>query len=87
MPIPDYENLMPRVLAIAVEEQSIREAVEQISDHLGLNDEERTIEVPSGSKTVIKTRLEGPSPTWFMQDYSKDRAVGISGSLSEDGRC
>ena len=58
MTIPDYESLMPRVLSLARQERSIREAVGQVSDDLGLTDEERQIEIPSGTKTLIKSRLE-----------------------------
>jgi restriction system protein len=58
MTIPDYESLMPIVLELAGREQPIREPVETISDRLELSVEERAQLIPSGGKTLIKSRIE-----------------------------
>lgn len=58
MDIPDYESLMPRVLRLAMAERSGREAVRIISDELGLTDEQRSATIPSGTKTLIKSRVD-----------------------------
>lgn len=58
MDIPDHESLMPRVLRLAMIEQSGREAVRIISDELELTDEQRSTTIPSGTKTLIKSRVD-----------------------------
>lgn len=58
MTIPDYETLMPTVLELAIPEQAVRDVVGKISDRLGLSPEEREQTIPSGGKTLIKSRVE-----------------------------
>ncbi len=58
MDIPDYESLMPRVLRLATVMTSGADAVQQISDELGLSEEQRRIRIPSGTKSLIKSRLD-----------------------------
>lgn len=58
MPIPDYESLMLPVLKLgAGGEIRISEAIERISDELGLTPEERAMLIPSGSISVIGNRV------------------------------
>lgn len=58
MAIPSYETLLPMVLKYAVQERRVRDAVKDISDQLGLTDEERAETIPSGSTTLISSRLQ-----------------------------
>lgn len=58
MPIPDYESLMLPVLKLgAGGEVRIGDAIERISDQLGLTPDERATLIPSGDKTVIGNRI------------------------------
>lgn len=60
MAIPDYESLMLPVLKLAAtDEVRIRDAIERISDQLGLTEEERATLIPSGSISVIGNRVHG----------------------------
>lgn len=58
MSMPYYESLMPSVLELAQSQRSISEAVQMISDQLELTEEERAVRLESGSKTLIKSRIE-----------------------------
>lgn len=58
MDIPDYESLMPHVLRLANSQTTSGEAVQQISDELGLSDEQRRIMIPSGTKSLLKSRVD-----------------------------
>lgn len=56
--IPNYQELMRPVLEFASNrEVSIRDAVEAISEDLGLSDEEKTKLLPSGKQTRIANRI------------------------------
>ena len=85
MPIPDYESLMPRVLALSVSEQSIRGAVAKISDDFGLTEEEKRIEIPSGTKTLIKSRIEWAA-TYLVHAGLLERPRRGHFSITERGR-
>lgn len=58
MDIPDYESLMPRVLRLATVPTSGADAVQRISDELELTEEQRRIKIPSGTKPLIKSRID-----------------------------
>lgn len=58
MAIPSYEELMPLVLEYATEERSVRESIPYFSDLLRLTDEERAQTIPSGTKPLIRSRIE-----------------------------
>jgi restriction system protein len=58
MAIPSYEDLMPLVLEYSTEERSVRESVPYFSDLLKLTDEERDQTIPSGTKPLIRSRIE-----------------------------
>jgi restriction system protein len=56
--IPDYESLMLPVLKLAAtNEVRIGDAIERISDELGLTEEERATLIPSGSISLIGNRV------------------------------
>ncbi len=56
--IPDYQSLMRPVLECARNEpRKIADVVEEISDHLGLTDQERQQLLPSGRQTTIANRI------------------------------
>lgn len=56
--IPDYQSLMRPVLECARNEpRKISDVVEEISDRLGLTDEERQQMLPSGKQTTITNRV------------------------------
>lgn len=56
--IPDYQSLMRPVLESARNEpRKISEVVDEISDSLGLSDEERQQMLPSGKQTTIANRV------------------------------
>lgn len=56
--IPNYEELMRPVLEFSDgQEVSIRDAVEAISENLGLSEEEKTELLPSGKQTKIANRI------------------------------
>jgi restriction system protein len=56
--IPDYQSLMRPVLECArTEQRKISDVVEEISDRLGLNEEERQQMLPSGKQTTIANRV------------------------------
>lgn len=58
MSIPDFQSLMVSVLKLgATQEVRIGEAIERISDQLGLTAEERAQLIPSGSISVIGSRV------------------------------
>lgn len=58
MPVPDYETLMLPVLKLgASREVKIGDAIERISDQLGLTEEERAHLIPSGSISLIGSRV------------------------------
>ena len=58
MPIPDYETLMLPVLALGASgEVKIGDAIDRISDQLGLTPEERAARIPSGSTSLIGNRV------------------------------
>ena len=57
LPIPSYEKLMPRVLRLATSEWRVKDAVEAISNDLQLPNEEREETIPSGSATLIGSRV------------------------------
>lgn len=58
MTIPTYEKLMPHVLRLAVNETAVRDAAVQVADALELTEEERTEMIPSGGRTLVRSRLE-----------------------------
>lgn len=58
MAIPSYEDLMPLVLEYATKEKSVRESIPYFSDLLKLTDEERAQTIPSGTKPLIRSRIE-----------------------------
>jgi hypothetical protein len=58
MDIPGYESLMPRVLRLATVLTSGADAVQQTSDELELTEEQRRIKIPSGTKSLIKSRID-----------------------------
>lgn len=58
MPVPSYEQLMPTVLRLATEERRVRDAIAIVSDELNLTDEERAEKIPSGSETLISSRVQ-----------------------------
>ncbi|WP_199823836.1 winged helix-turn-helix domain-containing protein [Labrenzia sp. OB1] len=56
--IPDYQSLMRPVLECARNEpRKISDVVEEISDRLALNEEERQQMLPSGKQTTIANRV------------------------------
>jgi restriction system protein len=56
--IPDYQSLMRPVLQCAKDEpRKISDVVEEISDRLGLTNEERQQLLPSGKQTTIANRV------------------------------
>lgn len=56
--IPNYQELMRPVLEFSSgREVSIRDAVETISENLGLSEEEKTKLLPSGKQTTIANRI------------------------------
>ena len=56
--IPDYQSLMRPVLeCVRSEPRKISDVVEEISDRLGLNQEERKRMLPSGKQTTIANRV------------------------------
>ena len=59
MSIPDYQSLMLPLLELAADgqEHALRDAVEALSDRLGLTDAERAELLPSGSARVIASRV------------------------------
>ena len=57
MTIPSYEALMPLALQLSTTERRVREAVELISEKLDLTPEEREATIPSGSATLISSRV------------------------------
>jgi restriction system protein len=57
MPIPGWQSLMKPVLQLSREEQSIPNAVEEISDQFNLTDEEKKEKQASGRDYVIRNRL------------------------------
>ena len=57
MPVPSYEDLMPMILDLATTEQRVKNAVATISDQLHLTNEEREETIPSGSTTLISSRV------------------------------
>ena len=58
MTIPSYEDIMPLVLKYATEERAVRESVHYFSDLLKLSDEEKARTIPSGTKPLIRSRIE-----------------------------
>lgn len=57
MPVPSYEDLMPMVLSRATTEQRVRDTVASIADELHLTEQEREETIPSGSTTLISSRV------------------------------
>jgi restriction system protein len=57
MQIPSYEELMPFVLKHATQEREVRETTEYISNQIGLSEDERKLRIPSGTDTIINSRL------------------------------
>ena len=56
--IPNYQSLMLPVLqSVSEGPRKISEVVSQISDELGLTDEQRALLLPSGKQTVIANRV------------------------------
>lgn len=56
--IPTYQKLMRPVLSAAKDgPRKISEVVEEISDNLGLSDDDRSALLPSGKQTVIANRV------------------------------
>ncbi|KUJ79946.1 restriction endonuclease [Ruegeria profundi] len=56
--IPDYQSLMRPVLECArVKPRNISDVVEEVSDKLGLTQEERDQLLPSGTQTTIRNRV------------------------------
>ncbi len=70
MAIPDYQSLMLPLLEHAADEQMhrTREAVDEISDIIGLTNDERAESLPSGS-TVIANRV------WWARTYLKQAGL------------
>lgn len=58
MAIPSYETLLPIVLKYAVQERRVRDAVRDVSDQLELTESEREETIPSGTTTLISSRLQ-----------------------------
>ncbi len=58
LPVPSYENLMPMVLGLATKERRVRDAVAAISNELHLTTDEREETIPSGSTTLISSRVQ-----------------------------
>lgn len=58
MPIPSYEALMPMVLRYSTEERQVRQAISHFADALGLTETEREETIPSGSETLISSRVQ-----------------------------
>ena len=58
MPIPDYESLMPSVLRLGLDLRSGKEAVQLLADEFNLTEEEKRKTIPSGPKTLLKSRLD-----------------------------
>ena len=57
MPIPSYEDLMPKLLRLATQERRLKDAVTIISDDLQLTAEEREETIPSGPTPLIYSRV------------------------------
>lgn len=59
MAIPDYQTVMLPLLRFLSDgqEHCLAEAVDSIAEQFGLNDEERHKLLPSGTSTVIRTRV------------------------------
>lgn len=57
MSVPSYEDLMPMVLSRATTEQRVRDTVLAVADELQLTEEERNETIPSGSATLISSRV------------------------------
>lgn len=49
---------MPTVLRLATEERKVRDAIAIVSEELNLTDEERAATIPSGSETLISSRVQ-----------------------------
>lgn len=62
MTIPDYQTVMLPLLRFAADgqEHSLREAIERLADHFGLDEEERTPrEMMEDAYATIRTQLAG----------------------------
>ena len=58
MPVPTYDLLMLPVLRLCAEKTwTMKDLVDRVADDLNLNDEEREELLPSGSATVIASRV------------------------------
>ncbi len=68
MGVPDYQSLMLPLLQLAADgqEHALRDAVEAVSDRLGLTDAERSELLPSGTARVIASRI-GWARTYLKQ--------------------
>ena len=68
MAIPDYQSLMLPLLQLAADgqEHALRDAVEAVSDRLGLSEAQRAELLPSGTARVIASRI-GWARTYLKQ--------------------
>jgi restriction system protein len=59
MAIPDYQTVMLPLLRLAGDgrEHSLREAIEKLADHFGLDEEERDHLLPSGRQATFDNRV------------------------------
>lgn len=87
MDIPDYESLMPRVLRLATTQTTSGEAVQKISDDLQLSEAQRQIMIPSGTKSLIKSRIDW-AVTYLVHAGLLDRPRRAHFVITERGlRC
>ncbi len=59
MAIPDYQTIMLPLLNLAAdgEEHRLRDAIEELADHLDLTEDERKELLPTGSQATFDNRV------------------------------
>ncbi|MGR3342019.1 MAG: winged helix-turn-helix domain-containing protein [Paracoccaceae bacterium] len=76
---------MPNVLLLSMEERRVREAIGMVSDELQLTDQERAETIPSGSETLISSRVQW-ALTYLVQAGLISRPRRAHFVITEQGR-
>jgi restriction system protein len=85
MTIPSYEKLMPFVLEYSQDERKINDSSAYFSDLFNLTDEERSILIPSGTKPLIRSRMEW-AVTYLVQAGLINRPKRGYYIITEEGK-
>ena len=76
---------MPNVLRLSTEERRVREAISLVSDELQLTEQELEETIPSGSETLVSSRVQW-SLTYLVQAGLISRPRRAHFIITEEGR-